>query len=92
MGVYAPGCIVEMTNSEIGIVISTNKGNRLQAKVLLLRTKDNPQIKQRLIDMSANATDSRNKTYVVKEAYIDGTFDIHLSDYLKKGLKINFDS
>ncbi|MCU7938744.1 MAG: hypothetical protein KZQ64_01805 [gamma proteobacterium symbiont of Bathyaustriella thionipta] len=92
MGVYAPGCIVEMTNSEIGIVISTNKDKRLKPKVLLLRSRDNPHIKQRLIDMSADTTDSRNNVYVVKEAYIDGTFDIHLSDYLKKGLKIDFDS
>ncbi|MCW8931153.1 MAG: hypothetical protein OQL19_13040, partial [Gammaproteobacteria bacterium] len=60
--------------------------------VLLLRTKTNPHIKQRLIDMSINATDSHNKVYVVKDAYNDGTFDINLSDYLSKGLKIDFDS
>jgi len=30
MGVYAPGCIVEMTNDEVGIVISTNKTKRLR--------------------------------------------------------------
>ncbi len=91
MGVYAPGCIVEMTNGEVGIVLSINKGQRLQPKVLLLRTKTNPTIKQRLVDLSANATDSCNKIYIVKEAYIDGAFDINLSDYLGKGLKIDFD-
>jgi len=92
MGVYAPGCIVEMTNGEVGIVISTNKEERLLPTVLLLRTRNNPQIKQRLINMAADATDARNKVYVVKDAYIDGTFDIHLKDYLSKGLKIDFDS
>ncbi len=91
MGVYAPGCIVEMTNGEIGIVLSINKGQRLKPKVLLLKTKTNSEIKQRLVDLSANVTDLNSKVYAVKDAYIDGTFDINLRDYLGKGLKVDFD-
>jgi HD-GYP domain-containing protein (c-di-GMP phosphodiesterase class II) len=91
MGVYAPGCVVEMHNGEIGVVISTNKSKRLEPRVLLVRNKEQFYSQQRMVDLSNRAEDANQLPYVIKDAYIDGTFDIKLSDYLEQGLQIDFD-
>ena len=91
MGVYAPGCIVELNTGDIGIVISTNKTKRLLPKVLILRNKEGFYKQQRMFDLYTLENKESNE-YKVKEAYADGSFDIKLSDFLTQGLQIEFGS
>jgi len=51
IGLYPPGSIVELRNSEVGIVISTNYKNRRLPKVLMLLDAQKKPQKNRIINL-----------------------------------------
>ena len=88
-GIYPAGTIVEMKNSEVGIVVSGNrKASKLKPKVLLVLDEDKQPRKERLIDLSFIQTDAESKPYVIFKAFENEAFGISVSKYLEEGLSI----
>jgi len=45
-----------------------------------------------MVDLSNQAEDVNQSPYVIKDVYIDGTFNINLSNCLEQRLQIDFDT
>jgi len=86
IGLYPPGSIVELRNSQVGIVISTNYKNRRLPKVLmLLDAKKNPQ-NNHIINLGKEAQQGTKKEYLIHNVLINGSYDIDIKEHIDKGL------
>lgn len=88
IGLYPPGCIVELINGHVGIVISINERQRRMPKVLIV-TDEQKQLKgERVIDLSSVANNATGRGYMIKAVLPNGTLGIRVENYVKRGLRI----
>jgi len=86
--IYPPGSIVEMENGEVGIVIATNKNQKLKPKVLLVLDEYKQPRKERIVDLSKLDLDAESNPYKIIKAYENMAFGIDLQEFADKGLKV----
>lgn len=86
-GIYPPGSIVVLHSGEAGIIISTNPKNRHLPKVLLVRNSDKQPMTERVINLE-QAAKKNDDLQLIAEAKPNGSFDIRIEDYVKRGLNI----
>lgn len=84
IGIYPPGTLVEMTNGEIGIVISANEHSKLRPKVELVMTRDHKFRQPYVIDLSKNIIDDAGNIYTIKGGLPNGSFGVNIQDYVLK--------
>jgi len=84
VGLYPPGTLVEMTNGEVGIVVSANPGSRLRPKVELVMTSDKKFRPPYIINLLDNVNDSSGNSYAIKEGLGNGTYGVDVKDYILK--------
>jgi putative nucleotidyltransferase with HDIG domain len=94
LGVYPPGCLVELTNKTIGIVVEVNEEIRLRPKVILILNEENNPVPEQLIDLSKMVTDKRGDIYTIKNVIKAEQWNIDSSKYyqrsvLQKCFKLN---
>jgi HD-GYP domain-containing protein (c-di-GMP phosphodiesterase class II) len=66
MGVYPPGCLVEMTNGAVAIVIEVHDEYKLRPKVILILNDLKEPADEQIIDLSEMVTDSQGNLYTIK--------------------------
>lgn len=81
VGIYPPGTLVEMTNGEVGIVVSANVDSRLRPKVELVMTSDKKFRPPYIINLIASPVDKQGQTYAIKEGISNGTYGVDVKDY-----------
>ena len=86
MGVYPPGSIVEMSNGEVGIVLSVHPRYKLDPRVLLVRNRYKEPWRERIVDLRRKAADSTKHPYRIESTHANGSFGIDVKYYLKRGL------
>lgn len=86
IGIYPPGSIVRMTNEEVGIVLASNKENKLRPRVLMVLDKDKKPVAQFIIDLSDAPVDIEGKPYMISGELPNGKYGVNIQDFLKKGL------
>lgn len=86
IGLFPPGAIVELSNGEVGIIISTRDDNKLRPKLLVVRNTAKQPCKERVVDLANDASFSEVK--ILREVP-NGTFGVDIRVYLKKGLVID---
>jgi HD-GYP domain-containing protein (c-di-GMP phosphodiesterase class II) len=86
MGVYPPGSVVEMSNGEVGIVLSVHPKHKLDPRVLLVRNRYKEPSKERIVDLRHKAVDSTGHPYRIDSTHANGSFGIDVRYYLKQGL------
>jgi putative nucleotidyltransferase with HDIG domain len=84
VGIYPPGTLVEMTNGEVGIVVSANPDSRLRPKVELVLTADKKIRPPYIINLLDGITDKSGSVYVIKEGVTNGTYGVDIKDYILK--------
>jgi putative nucleotidyltransferase with HDIG domain len=84
VGIYPPGTLVEMTNGEVGIVVSANPDSRLRPKVELVLTADKKIRPPYIINLLDGITDKSGSVYVIKEGVTNGTYGVDVKDYILK--------
>lgn len=83
IGEYPPGCLVEMTNGEIGIVISSRDEYGVYPRVLLVRDQQHHElINNRIVDTRLGDLDSYNIAYEVLSEVPNGSYGVKLENYL----------
>ncbi len=82
VGVYPPGTLVEMTNGEVGIVVSANTDSRLRPKVELVMTADKQFRPSYIINLIKEPIDKQGKLYTIKEGISNGTYGVDVKDYI----------
>jgi HD-GYP domain-containing protein (c-di-GMP phosphodiesterase class II) len=86
VGIYPPGHIVELTNGEVGIILSCQRNNKLRPKLIIVRNTEKKSCAERIVDLSNEQKDQHGKPLRVKEIYTDGAFGVQLKEYKAKGL------
>jgi len=84
VGIYPPGTLVEMTNGEVGIVVSANADSRLRPKVELVLTADKKIRPPYIINLLDGIPDTSGSPYVIKEGITNGTYGVDVKDYILK--------
>ena len=82
VGVYPPGTLVEMTNGEVGIVVSANPNSRLRPKVELVMTADKKFRTSYVINLIKSPIDKQGQVYAIKEGITNGTYGVDVKNYI----------
>ena len=84
IGEYPPGCLVEMSSGEIGIVLSSTDEYGLFPKVLLVRDSFNQVlVNNRIVDTRAGDLDTYQNPYQIIGEVPNGSFGINMETHLK---------
>lgn len=80
LGIYPPGCVVELSSGEVGIVLESNLKQRLRPQILVVRDM-NKQPTQRFIDMSEKTIDDNGHPYRIVNVCRASDYGIDLGQY-----------
>ncbi|MFA5982903.1 MAG: HD-GYP domain-containing protein [Methylococcaceae bacterium] len=86
IGIYPAGCIVEMSNGEVALVLEINRRAKIRPKVLLLLDEDKKPRKERIIDLTKIDLDASGQRYAVRNVVRPETYGINLLDYYNRGI------
>ncbi|WP_018625043.1 HD-GYP domain-containing protein [Kangiella aquimarina] len=84
LGIYPPGTLVEMSNGEVGIVISTHPEKKLKPKVELVRDSEGKLRKSLIIDLSKSPSDKSGMRYSIKRPLADGAMGFDMRSYIQQ--------
>ncbi|MDH3714010.1 MAG: HD-GYP domain-containing protein [Gammaproteobacteria bacterium] len=88
VGVYPPGSIVEMTNGEIGIVLSVHPEHKLNPRVIMVRDAEKKPRHERIVHLRHADLDGEGAPYKVRKTHANGEFGVSLKEYLERGLRL----
>lgn len=87
IGVYPPGSIVEMSNGEVGIVVTTHATSKLKPRVLLVRdARKKPLATFREMDLAKGILDSAGQLYKIAREVPDESYGIVMKDFIEQGI------
>jgi len=79
IGEYPPGSLVEMTNGEIGIVISSSDEYGQFPRVLIVRdSRQQEMVNNRIVDIRSGEVDKNNMPYEINTELPNGSFGVNL--------------
>ena len=84
IGVYPPGCLVELTNGVIAMVIEINEKTKLRPKIITLLDEEKNPSPEQVIDLSKLITDKRGNVYTIKGVIRAEDYNIDLGKYYQK--------
>jgi putative nucleotidyltransferase with HDIG domain len=86
IGLYPPGCMVELSEGEVGVVIAADPASRLLPTVALLRDNDKMPMHQTIINLrKQNANGIKNKIVKVLK---DGSYGISLEEFTTENINL----
>ena len=83
IGVYPPGTLVELTNGEVGIVVSANTESRLRPKIELVLTADKKIRPPYIINLFDNIIDDQGLIYAIKSGVSNGSYGVDVKNYIQ---------
>ncbi len=89
IGIYPPGCLVEVGTGEVGIVLSVDPDNRLLPKIALLLDAQKRPMQQRVVDLKIQRQTQSDRQLQVKQVLKDGAYGIDLETFTRNNLRIN---
>ena len=81
IGLYPPGCIVELVNGSVGIVLERHSRFQHLPRVLLVLDQDRKIVENTIIDLSLIEQGELDRSLLIKKDYPDGEFDIQVRDF-----------
>ena len=84
IGVYPPGCLVELTNGIVAIVIEVNEKTKLRPKIITLLDEEKNTAPEQYIDLSKMISDKRGNIYTIKGMIRAEDYNIDLGKYYQK--------
>jgi putative nucleotidyltransferase with HDIG domain len=88
IGIYPPGSVVEFSNGEVGIIISTDEKNKLKPRVIIVLDAEKKAGRERIVDLNKGAVDDNQQQYMIAREVPNGHYGVDIREYLKKGLVI----
>jgi HD-GYP domain-containing protein (c-di-GMP phosphodiesterase class II) len=92
VGIYPPGSLVELDSGEVGIVLSNNSADRLRPRVIIILGANKLAVRQTVIDLLNDARDTDGTPFQIKHTLRDGSFGIHVEDFVRAGLRIEMEA
>ena len=84
LGVYPPGCFVEMTNGAIAIVIEVNEGTKLRPKVIIVLDEEKYPVIEQVLDLSQMPVDRNDMPYTIKSIVKPDEWNIDINKYYQE--------
>jgi len=82
MGVYPTGSLIEMSNGQVGIVLSQNATRRMRPKVMMLLDEDKKQLHDyQEVDLSEKFEDSSGVALNIYRGLDPGEYGIDPTEY-----------
>jgi len=81
IGLYPPGCIVELANGSIGIVLERHSHLQHLPRILVVMNGDKKPVKQSIVDLSLIETGELDRSLLIKKDYPDGKFGLYINDF-----------
>tara|TARA_R110001583_G_scaffold115465_2_gene265963 strand:- start:4376 stop:5602 length:1227 start_codon:yes stop_codon:yes gene_type:complete len=81
LGIYPPASIVEMSNGEVGIVLTLNPEWKTKPRIILILDQDKKPQPQRIVDLYQDNTDLKGNSYYIKTSHPNNSFGISLVDF-----------
>ena len=87
MGIYPIGSVVEFDTQEVGVVLTTDRAQRLHPKVaVVLDSKKKPYFSRtKILELGGNSDDASPKGLQIKHVLPAGAYGINPTDYLLPG-------
>lgn len=86
LGVYPPGCLVEMTNGAIAIVVEVNERLKLRPKIIIILDEQKMPVPEQVLDLSEMIKDKQGDVYTIKGIVKAGDWNIDSSKYYQEGV------
>jgi HD-GYP domain-containing protein (c-di-GMP phosphodiesterase class II) len=86
LGVYPPGCLVEMTNGAIAIVVEVNDNSKLRPKIIIILDEEKNPVPEQVLDLSEMVMDRKGDIYTIKGIVKAGDWNIDASKYYQEGV------
>jgi HD-GYP domain-containing protein (c-di-GMP phosphodiesterase class II) len=81
IGVYPPGCLVELTNGMVAMVIEVNEKTKLRPKIITILDEEKNFTQEHIIDLSGMGTDKQGNVYTIKNVIRAEDCNIELDHY-----------
>ena len=88
IGLYPPGYLLQMTNGEVGIILSADEGYHLKPRVIMILDKHKQPQPEQVINLATNPQDMDGIPYKPAGVFRSGNFGVNVSDYIERGLRI----
>ncbi len=83
LGIYPVGSLVELESGEVGIVISSQPGEQLFPRLMMVRSPDKrPYEPPRLINLAMFAKNGEEKRYAVRQVLPPDAYGVDMRSYL----------
>ena len=87
IGIYPPGCIVEMDSGEVGFVINNNPQQRLLPRVALLLDSDKQPMTQHIHDLAGQGNNNPEGMHI-RAVLPDGAHGLSLEEYTGANIRM----
>ena len=84
IGVYPPGCLVELTNGVVALVIEVNEKTKLRPKIITILDEEKKYAPEQFIDLSKMVRDKQGNIYTIKGIIRAEDCNIDLGKYYQK--------
>lgn len=85
VGFYPQGNVVELSSGEVGIVVEQNTSDRLKPKILIMLDQNKKPVKERILDLALNVSDSNGALYRIRQIVRPEEYDIDLIKFHQEG-------
>jgi HD-GYP domain-containing protein (c-di-GMP phosphodiesterase class II) len=86
IGVYPPGCLVEMTNGCVAMVVEVHENAKLRPKIIIILDEEKKPINEHIIDLSSMVKDKRGNIYTIKNIIKAKDWNVDVSRFYREGL------
>lgn len=86
LGVYPPGCLVELTNGAIAIVVEVNDAFKLRPKIIIIVDEDKCPAEEQVLDLAEMIKDKRGNVYTIRGIVKAQDWNIDASKYYQQGI------
>ncbi|MCK4840621.1 MAG: HD-GYP domain-containing protein [Methylococcales bacterium] len=86
LGVYPPGCFVELNNGSVAIVVEQNSRFKLRPKVMMILDEDKNSIEGSVIDISEMVFDKSGSVLSIKAIINPDDYQIDSEKYYQQGV------
>ena len=87
IGVFPVGSIVELSNGEIGIVITSNRDDNLRPKVLLMLDANKIPMERRVVNLARRAVDFLGRPIKITKTLRKGDYGIDQQQLIQEGVQ-----
>jgi len=86
LGVYPPGCFVELNNGSIAVVLEVSGKFKLRPKILIVLDEDTNPVDGAVIDLSEMVLDVAGNTLTIKAIIDPSNYQIDTEKYYQQGV------